>query len=73
VSAFNFGTATGSWIAGLALDSPAGAVGPAVVGTGIATLTLIPSIAIALTQRRWPTATTVAGVHGAAPAHAVSA
>ena len=29
VAAFNFGTAVGSWIAGLALDSQLGAVGPA--------------------------------------------
>ncbi|GHD10687.1 MFS transporter [Streptomyces violarus] len=52
VSAFNLGTAIGSWIAGLALDSPLGATGPAAVGTAIAALTLIPTIAIALTQRR---------------------
>jgi predicted MFS family arabinose efflux permease len=52
VSAFNLGTAIGSWIAGLALDSPLGATGPAAVGTVIAALTLIPAIAIALTQRR---------------------
>ncbi|MFH8895426.1 MFS transporter [Streptomyces coeruleorubidus] len=52
VSAFNLGTAVGSWIAGLALDSPLGATGPAAVGTAIAALTLIPTIAIALTQRR---------------------
>ncbi|MGW7244052.1 MFS transporter [Streptomyces sp. NPDC054804] len=52
VSAFNVGTAVGSWIAGLALESPLRATGPAAVGTAIAALTLIPTIAIALTQRR---------------------
>jgi len=52
VSAYNLGTAVGSWGAGHALDSGLGATGPAVVGTGIAMLTLIPTIAIALLQRR---------------------
>jgi DHA1 family inner membrane transport protein len=56
VSAFNLGTAIGSWIAGLALESPLGATGPAAVGTGIAALTLIPTITIALIQRRRPAA-----------------
>ncbi|CAM5650935.1 MFS transporter [Streptomyces purpurascens] len=58
VSAFNLGTAIGSWAAGLALESPLGATGPATVGTAIAALTLIPTIAIALTQRRRPAAMT---------------
>ena len=52
VAAFNFGTAAGSWAAGLALDSSLGATGPAVVGTAIATLTLIPVFAIAASGRR---------------------
>ncbi|MER7394677.1 MFS transporter [Streptomyces sp. NPDC000151] len=52
VSAFNLGTAIGSWIAGLALDSSLGATGPAAVGTGIAALTLIPTLALAVIQRR---------------------
>lgn len=52
VSAFNLGTAVGSWIAGLALASPLGAMGPAAVGAAIAPLTLIPTIAIAPTHRR---------------------
>lgn len=51
VSAFNFGTATGTWIAGLALNSSLGATGPAVVGTVIAGLTLIPTTALAVTHR----------------------
>ncbi|MFI6360821.1 MFS transporter [Streptomyces sp. NPDC050743] len=54
VSAFNLGTAVGCWFAGLALESPLRATGPAAVGTAIAALTLIPTIAIALTQRRRP-------------------
>lgn len=56
VSAFNLGTAIGSWIAGFALESRLGATGPAAVGTGIAALTLIPTITIALIQRRRPAA-----------------
>ena len=60
VSAFNLGTAAGSWTAGLALDSPLGATGPAAVGAAIATLTLIPTIT--LTHRRGPAASAVHGV-----------
>jgi DHA1 family inner membrane transport protein len=52
VSAFNLGTAVGSWIAGLTLSTSLGSVGPAVVGTVIAALTLIPTTAIALVARR---------------------
>lgn len=52
VAAFNFGTAVGSLGAGLALDSELGAVGPAVVGTAIVALTLIPTTAIAVTGGR---------------------
>lgn len=62
VSAYNLGTAVGSWIAGRALDSELGATGPALVGTGIAVLTLIPTIAIARRSRRT--------VSGEAPARA---
>jgi DHA1 family inner membrane transport protein len=52
VSAYNLGTAVGSWTAGRALDSELGAIGPAVVGTTFAALTLIPTIAISVLQRR---------------------
>lgn len=52
VSAFNLGTAIGSWIAGLTLVTSLGTTGPAVVGTAIAVLTLIPTTAIALLQHR---------------------
>ncbi|WP_275562780.1 MFS transporter [Streptomyces sp. 5-6(2022)] len=52
VSAFNFGTAAGSWTAGLALDSTLGATGPAMVGAATAALTLIPTITIAVTRNR---------------------
>ncbi|MDP9868362.1 MULTISPECIES: MFS transporter [Streptosporangium] len=48
VSAFNLGTAVGTWIAGRALGSSLEATGPVVVGTAIAALTLIPTITIAL-------------------------
>ncbi|MFI8893702.1 MFS transporter [Streptomyces paradoxus] len=69
VSAFNLGTAVGSWIAGLALDSPLGATGPAAVGAAIAALTLVPTIAIAVVQRRRSSAHTGAIVHRSAPEH----
>jgi len=59
VSAFNLGTAAGSWIAGLALESTLGAAGPAMIGTGISVLTLVPAIAIAFTQRRRRSSTVV--------------
>ncbi|QTU59602.1 MFS transporter [Streptomyces scabiei] len=51
VSAFNLGTAIGSWFAGLALER-AGTTGPTVVGAAIAALTLIPTIALALRQHQ---------------------
>ncbi len=41
-SAFNVGTAVGSWIAGFALESALGATGPVVVGAAIASLYFIP-------------------------------
>ncbi|MFI1727444.1 MFS transporter [Streptomyces sp. NPDC020489] len=69
VSAFNLGTAAGSWIAGLALDSSLGATGPAAVGTGIAALTLVPAVAIALTQRRRLEASVVRGSGDAGATH----
>jgi len=52
VSAYNFGTAVGSWIAGSTLSTGLGASGPAVVGTVVVALTLIPTIAITRGQRR---------------------
>ncbi|WP_061334618.1 MFS transporter, partial [Streptomyces scabiei] len=51
VSAFNLGTAIGSWFAGLALER-AGTTGPTVVGAAVAALTLIPTIALALRQHQ---------------------
>ncbi|WP_329353194.1 MFS transporter [Streptomyces sp. NBC_01261] len=47
-SAFNTGVAAGSLIAGTALDSALGLTGPPLVGTVIATLTLLPLIALAV-------------------------
>jgi predicted MFS family arabinose efflux permease len=47
VAAFNFGTAAGSWVAGVTLSSALGVTGPAVVGTVIAALTLVPTISLA--------------------------
>jgi predicted MFS family arabinose efflux permease len=52
VSAYNLGTAVGSWAAGRTLGSGTGAAGPAAIGTGIAALTLIPTVVIALIHRR---------------------
>ncbi|QWB25797.1 MULTISPECIES: MFS transporter [Streptomyces] len=52
VSAFNLGTAAGSWTAGLTLDSGLGSTGPAVVGTAVAALTLIPTLTLALRRHR---------------------
>ena len=48
VAAYNLGTAVGSWLAGLTLGSALGVTGPALVGTVIASLTLIPAAALAL-------------------------
>jgi len=52
VSAYNLGTAVGSWLAGRTLGSALGATGPAMVGTAIAALTLVPAVSIAVAQRR---------------------
>jgi predicted MFS family arabinose efflux permease len=49
-SAFNVGIAAGSWIAGIALTSSLGHTGPALVGTAITALTLVPLTALALTR-----------------------
>ncbi|MFD2094287.1 hypothetical protein [Blastococcus deserti] len=54
VSGYNLGTAVDSGIAGSALESGLGATGPALVGTGIAALTLVPTIAIAVLCHRTP-------------------
>ena len=50
-SAFNLGTAVGSWIAGRALDSSVHELGPPIVGTAVAALTLIPLAALASAHR----------------------
>ncbi|MCX5535120.1 MFS transporter [Streptomyces sp. NBC_00006] len=51
-SAFNFGTAVGSWIAGFALESALGATGPVVVGTAISALYFLPLTILAARDRR---------------------
>jgi DHA1 family inner membrane transport protein len=48
VSAFNLGIALGSWIAGSALESPLGPVGPEIVGAIMVALGLIPLAVLAL-------------------------
>jgi len=50
-SAFNLGTAMGSWAAGLALESSLGAVGPAAVGAVIAAAMVIPLAGLVLARR----------------------
>ncbi|MGA5200677.1 MFS transporter [Streptomyces variegatus] len=50
VSAFNAGIALGSWVAGSALDSSLGATGPALVGTILVAVGLIPLMALAATH-----------------------
>jgi DHA1 family inner membrane transport protein len=52
VSAFNAGTAIGSWIAGVSLAAALGAAGPAAVGLVIVVLAVIPAVALALIARR---------------------
>ncbi|MEU2349535.1 MFS transporter [Modestobacter sp. NPDC049651] len=52
VAAFNAGTAAGTAIAGVALDSGLGLVGPAVVGTVVVALTLVPTVLVAAGMRR---------------------
>ncbi|GAA3709074.1 MFS transporter [Zhihengliuella alba] len=52
VAAFNLGTATVTPIAGAALDTPLGLDGPAAVGTAVIALTLIPTAALGLIDRR---------------------
>jgi DHA1 family inner membrane transport protein len=47
VSAFNVGTAFGTWLASLALGSTLGTRGPAVVGAFIAALTVLPAVVLA--------------------------
>lgn len=51
-SAFNFGTAVGSFIAGFALESALGATGPVVVGAAIAVLYFLPLSVLVVKDRR---------------------
>ena len=51
-SAFNVGTAVGSWIAGFALSSALGATGPVVVGAAIAALYFLPLSVLLIKDRR---------------------
>jgi predicted MFS family arabinose efflux permease len=48
VSAFNVGIAAGTWLAGIALESSLGLVGPSVVGLAMATLGIVPLLVLAL-------------------------
>ncbi|WP_017579916.1 MFS transporter [Nocardiopsis valliformis] len=51
-SAFNVGTAVGSWIAGFAIESALGASGPVIVGAAIAALYFLPLSALIVKDRR---------------------
>ncbi|VXC28814.1 MFS transporter [Arthrobacter sp. 9V] len=51
-SAFNLGTAVGSWMAGYALQSALGATGPVLVGTAIAALYFVPLTMLMLKDRK---------------------
>ncbi|WP_454809368.1 MFS transporter [Paenarthrobacter nitroguajacolicus] len=51
-SAFNLGTAVGSWIAGYALESALGSTGPVLVGTGIAALYFAPLTLLMFKDRK---------------------
>ena len=51
-SAFNVGTAVGSWIAGFALESALGPIGPVVVGAAIASLYFVPLSLLLVRDRR---------------------
>lgn len=61
VAAFNAGIAIGSWAGGIALDSSLDLSGPALIGTMMAALGLIPLIALAAAHAT-RTATSVASV-----------
>lgn len=63
VASFNAGTAIGTAIAGAALATPLGLSGPAMVGTVIVALALIPTIVLALVCRRRETTTDVLVEH----------
>lgn len=52
VASFNTGTAIGTSIAGASLNSSLGMIGPSVVGTVIVALTLIPTIMLAVLNKR---------------------
>ena len=54
VAAYNAGTAVGSAAAGVSLNSGLGATGPVVVGSSVAALTLLPTVALALLHRAAP-------------------
>lgn len=52
VAAYNAGTAAGTWIAGASLETGLGATGPALVGTVVAAVTLVPVLVLVSRRRR---------------------
>jgi DHA1 family inner membrane transport protein len=68
-SAYNTGIATGSALAGSAMNTSLGLTGPALVGTLFATLTLLPLIALVLTGTGTRQARTVTRRTAPAPEH----
>lgn len=70
VSAFNAGTAVGSWVAGRAIASSLGTTGPALVGAAMAALGLIPLLVLAATRAtRDPAAAPAPRPDGSMPIH----
>jgi len=65
VSAFNVGIAAGTWLAGVALESSLGLVGPSVVGLAMAVLGIVPLLVLALMR-----ATRISAERGDLPAAA---
>jgi predicted MFS family arabinose efflux permease len=52
VSAFNVGTAFGTWVAGFTLTSSLGVTGPVALGAAIMALTIVPAAVLATKRRR---------------------
>lgn len=69
-SAFNAGTAVGTWIAGRTLESSLGVLGPTLVGIAGAVLVFVPLVALARRDRPVRAVATAASTDDAVPARA---